>query len=396
MAKVKDVLAALDDLTGGRCLKGPGDWAGGKNPWVVTKSSDIPGKAVVEMPGLVWGDPEMEVRKIAVCMTMTESVIELAAATGVNAIVAHHPIADAANSGGVLIKYYLGIYGLACFELHEAFHGTHPGIPWLHGHRPCFASVCYDGIPGNIVYVGDVIPEIQTVGDMIRRLDTLMNTQMDEEMLRLERRTRGCEAIEETSVAARARILVGKPENPMKKVIHMFPHCGFTPAHLEQLVREHPDADTLLATISRVYPGHPLVAKAEELGLNFVCGNSHALEIFENGVPMARALKNHLPDCEIVIFRERQTSVPLDCFGSPEIQSYGENIAAEHLHSKKPLCAGHTDAPSAAVPQQERGSGSGRRLPTHKWEVNYGKQKREPQKGQFCRWQRRPHQMAAH
>ena len=48
MAKVKDVLAALDDLTGGRCLKGPGDWAGGKNPWVVTKSSDIPGKAVVE------------------------------------------------------------------------------------------------------------------------------------------------------------------------------------------------------------------------------------------------------------------------------------------------------------------------------------------------------------
>lgn len=114
----------------------------------------------------------------------------------------------------------------------------------------------------------------------------------------------------------------------------MFPHCGFTPAHLEQLVREHPDADTLLATISRVYPGHPLVAKAEELGLNFVCGNSHALEIFENGVPMARALKNHLPECEIVIFRERQTSVPLDCFGSPEIQSYGENIAAEHLHSK--------------------------------------------------------------
>ena len=81
MAKVKDVLAALDNLTNGRCLKGPGDWAGGQNPWVVTKSSNIPGKAVVEMPGLVWGDPEMEVKKIAVCMTMTESVIELAAAT---------------------------------------------------------------------------------------------------------------------------------------------------------------------------------------------------------------------------------------------------------------------------------------------------------------------------
>ena len=106
MAKVKDVLQALDDLTNGRCLMGPGDWASGrKSKWVVTKSSDIPGKAVVEMPGLIWGDPEMEVKKIAVGMTMTESAIELAAATGVDAIVVHHPIADAANSGGVLIKY---------------------------------------------------------------------------------------------------------------------------------------------------------------------------------------------------------------------------------------------------------------------------------------------------
>ena len=84
--RVKDVLQALDDLTNGRCLKTPGDWASGKNPWVVTKSSNIPGKAVVEMPGLIWGDPEMEVKKIAVMMTMTESAIELAAATGVDAL----------------------------------------------------------------------------------------------------------------------------------------------------------------------------------------------------------------------------------------------------------------------------------------------------------------------
>ena len=155
--RVKDVLQALDDLTNGRCLKTPGDWAAGKNPWVVTKSSNIPGKAVVEMPGLVWGDPEMEVKKIAVMMTMTESAIELAAATGVDALVAHHPIADAANSGGVLIKYYLGAYNLACFELHEAFHGMHPGIPWLHGHKPHFASVCYAGIPGNIVHDDELV-----------------------------------------------------------------------------------------------------------------------------------------------------------------------------------------------------------------------------------------------
>ena len=334
MAKVKDVLTALDDLTNGRCLKSPADWASGKNPWVVTKSSNIPGKAVVEMPGLVWGDPEMEVKKIAVMMTMTESAIELAAATGVNALIAHHPIADAANSGGVLLKYYLGAYNLACFELHEAFHGMHPGIPWLHGHKPYFATVCYDGIPGNIVYVGDALPEVKTVGDMIARLDKLMNVDADEKMLHMERTHRECHEIEETSVAARAKILVGKPENPMKKVIHMFPHCGFTPAHLEKLVADNPGVDTLLATISRVYPGHALIAKAEELGLNFVCGNSHAMEIFENGVPLATALKNHLPDVEVVLFRERMTSVPLTQFGSPEIRDYADNIAKEYLHRK--------------------------------------------------------------
>ena len=91
MAKVKEVLQALDDLTGGRCVKDPSDWSSGKNRFVVTKTSNIPGKSCTEIPGLVWGDPEMEVRKIAVCMTVTESVIELAAATGVNAIISHHP-----------------------------------------------------------------------------------------------------------------------------------------------------------------------------------------------------------------------------------------------------------------------------------------------------------------
>lgn len=332
--RVKDVLQALDDLTNGRCLKTPGDWASGKNPWVVTKSSNIPGKAVVEMPGLIWGDPEMEVKKIAVMMTMTESAIELAAATGVDALVAHHPIADAANSGGVLIKYYLGAYNLACFELHEAFHGMHPGIPWLHGHKPYFSTVCYDGIPGNIVYVGDVLPEIKTVGDMIQRLDTLMNVSVDEKMLAMERELRNCDQIEETSVAARAKILVGSPDRPMKKVIHMFPHCGFNCAHLEKLVKDNPEVDTLLATISRVYPGHDLIAKAEELGLNFVCGNSHAMEIFENGVPMANALKKHLPECEVVIFRERMTSVPLKDIGSPEIRDYAEEMSVNYLHRK--------------------------------------------------------------
>ncbi len=336
MAKVKDVLQALDDLTGGRCIKSPADWASGKNPWVVTKSSGIPGKAVTEIPGLVWGDPEMEVKKIAVCMTMTESVIELAAATGVNAIVTHHPAADAASSGGVLMKYYLGLYGLAHLELHEAFHGTHPGIPWLHGHTPCFSSTAYGGIPGNIVYVGDVLPEIRTVGDMIDRLNVLMDAAMDARMLELERKARGCRAIEETSVAAQPGILAGTRESPMRKVIHIFPHCGFTTEHLDQLVHDWPDVDTVIASISRVYPGHPLIDRAKELGLNFVCGNSHAMEIFENGVPLARAIKNHLPECEVVVFRERQTSIPLDEIGSPEIRAYGDRTAEKYLHRKQP------------------------------------------------------------
>ena len=334
MALVKDVLTALDDLTNGRCLKSPYDWSSGKNPWVVTKSSNIPGKSIVEMPGLVWGDPEMPVKKIAVLMTMTESAIELAAATGVDAIVAHHPIGDSSNSGGVLIKYYLGAYNLACFELHEAFHGLHPGIPWLHGHKPFFASVHYGDVPGNVVYVGDVFPEIKTIGDMMTRLDGLMNVECDEKMLSLERNHRCCEKIDETSVAARAKILVGSPNSPMTKVIHIFPHCGFTSAHLERLVKDNPGVDTLLASISRVYPGHDLIAKAEELGLSFVCGNSHAMEIFENGVPLANALKNHLPDVEVVIFRERMTSVPLELIGSPEIRDYGTKIAKEYLHRK--------------------------------------------------------------
>lgn len=331
---VKDVLKALDDLTNGRCVKSSSDYANGKNPFVVTKTSNIPGKAVTELPGLVWGDPEREVKKIAVMMTMTESAIELAAATGVDVMVCHHPIADAANSGGVLLKTYLGIYNIAAFELHEAFHGMHPGIPWLHGHEPFFSSISYDGISGNIVYVGHVLPEIKTVGDMLSRLDGLMDVDVDSTMLEAEREIRRCNEIEETSVAARAKILVGSKERPMKKVIHMFPHTGFTPTHLERLISEHPDVDTLLATISRVYPGHELIAKAEELGLNFICGNSHAVEIFENGIPLAKAIEQHLPEAEVVIFRDRVTSIPLNVFGSESIRQYGENMATKYLHRK--------------------------------------------------------------
>ena len=331
---VKDVQLALDDMTNGRIVKGPGDWASGKNPYVTTKTSGIPGKVVTETPGLVWGDPEMVVRRIAVMTTLTESAIELAAATGVNALVVHHTIADAANSGGVLLKYYLGAYNLACFELHEAFHGTHPGIPWLHGHKPYYVTTALRGEVGKVAYVGEALPGINTLGDMTSRLDRLLYVELDEGFLNGERTLRGCDEIDETSVAARARILVGDPETPIHKIIHMFPHTGFNCDDLAYMKHEFPEADTLMATISRVYPGHALIEAAKELNMSFVCGNSHAMEVFENGLPMAYALRESLPGTDVVMFRERVTSIPLASFGSPEIRAYGEEIAANYLHRK--------------------------------------------------------------
>ncbi|MDY0092895.1 MAG: Nif3-like dinuclear metal center hexameric protein [Candidatus Vecturithrix sp.] len=332
---VRDLVEVLDKITGGRVLKSPQDLASGKNPFVVTKSSNIPGKAVTETPGLVCGNMDQEIKKIAVLMTLTESGIELAGATGVDALVAHHPIADATNTGGVLLKTYLGLYNIAALELHEAFHGLHPGIAYLHGHKAYHVDIKYGGIPGNILYVGEALPEIKTVGDMLARLDTLMGTAVEENMLRMEREIRGCQDIQETSVVARGAILVGSPEKSVTKVIHIFPHTGFTPEHLEKVVSEHPGADTLLATISRVYPGNPLIEKARELGLNFVCGNSHALEIMENGLPLARAIKMHLPELEVVIFRERLTSIPLDKFGTKDVQEYASYIVQNFLVKNK-------------------------------------------------------------
>lgn len=68
-------------------------------------------------------------------MTLTESVIELASAMNLDLIVVHHPVADAASSGGVPFSDYLPLYNLALIEMHEAFHGLHPGMTLLHGHR---------------------------------------------------------------------------------------------------------------------------------------------------------------------------------------------------------------------------------------------------------------------
>lgn len=52
MATVRDILKALDVITGGRVITDSFGY-GGANPFVVTKTSGIPGKAVTELPGLV-------------------------------------------------------------------------------------------------------------------------------------------------------------------------------------------------------------------------------------------------------------------------------------------------------------------------------------------------------
>ena len=331
MTKVSDLLHALDQITGGRCVRDIGDIFSGKNRFVVNKTSNIPGKACMETPGLVCGNLEAEVKKVAVTMTLTECNIELAGATGVDAIVAHHPIVEAANSGGVTMRNYLELYGLSVFELHEAFHGLHPGIAFIHGHKAFRVDIAYGGIPGNILYVGRALDGIKTLGDMLDRLDEFMGIDEEKRMLIAERDSRRCDGIVETNVATGGKIMVGDRDKPVSMVIHIFPHTGFTPEHLEKVKAEHPEADTLLTTISRVREDSPLVAKARELGLNVIVGNSHAMEILENGLPLAYAIKMLLPDVEVVLFRERITSTPIAMAGTPAIREYAADIAERFL-----------------------------------------------------------------
>ncbi|AND40618.1 MULTISPECIES: Nif3-like dinuclear metal center hexameric protein [Bacillales] len=335
MKTIEDVLIALDELTGGRVIKSLNDITRGEHPFVIMKSSNIPGKEIIETPGLVYGDMNKEVKKVAVAMTMTEGSIELAGATGVDAIVAHHPIAEAANSGGVILKNYLDLYNVAAFELHEAFHGLHPGIPFLHGHQVYRTEVSYGGVHGNILYAGKVLPEVKTLGDILTRLDNFMGLRDEEELLHTEKEIRNSSSLSETSIVTRGRIVHGEETSPVNNIVHIFPHTGFSPEHLRQAIQEHPEADTVLASISRVYDGHPLIETAKELGLNFIIGNCHVLEILENGLPLAYALDRLLPDVEVVVFRERVTSISLNEMGSTQLKKYAEEMAEGYLLKKK-------------------------------------------------------------
>jgi len=333
MIFVKDVLDALDTITGGRAAKSPFCYAGASR-FIVTKSSGIPGKAITEWPGLIWGSPDMEVKRVAVLMTLTESAIELAGATGVDCIVAHHPVAEAANMGGVLARDYLNLYHIAVFELHEAFHGLHPGIAWLHGSKAIKSEIAYGGVVGKIVWFGEAFPEVNTLGDFIERIDGFMGVQAERDFLSYEHKARNCPDIYETTVAARAKIFVGSPDSKMGKTVTFFPHTGFSVADMEKTYQEY-RPDTFVSCISRPLDDNALVEKARSLGVNLVAGNSHAMEIFENGIPLAWAIKNVLPEAEVRIFRERMTSFPLSAFGNPALQEYGKTMARQYLSGQK-------------------------------------------------------------
>ncbi len=329
--RVKDLIKALNKITHGRVPTKLEDLYSTKNPFVVMKSSNLPGKSIMETPGLVFGDPEKEIKKIGISMTLTESAIELAGGLDIDAIVCHHPIADAANSGGVLIKTYLGLYNIALFELHEAFHGMHPGISYIHGHAAYRVEIAYGGIPGNVMYIGKVLDGINTLGDILDRIHAFMNVGEEEKFLDRERELRNIHEIQETSIKVRGKILVGDRNSSVKHILHIFPHTSFSVEHLEKALQENPEIDTVLASISRVKEDHPLVKKCQELGLNFILGNSHALEIYENGIPLGVAIQQLLPSTEVIILQERRTAIPLNKFGSDKIKQYGKMITDKYL-----------------------------------------------------------------
>ena len=328
---IKDVTDALNRITGGRLSENWNDVYAGVNPYVVMKSSNLPGKAIMETPGLVYGHPDKPLRKLAVVMTLTEQVIELAAATGVDAVVAHHPIADAASSGGVLLKTYLDLYGLSVFELHEAFHGLHPGMAYIHGHVPFITETACRGVPGRIYHIGQVFPEIRTLDDLLQRVLTFSGWDDESFLLEQEKRFKKNDGIHETNVEVKGEILLGRPDARVKKILHIFPHTGFDILDLEEALKKHADIDTVLASVSRVRKDHPLVQACDDLGLNFILGSSHAIEILENGVPLGRALQELLPGVEIVLFRQKVYSYPLDALGTRSLNHYGLKMSREHL-----------------------------------------------------------------
>ncbi|MCR8635583.1 MULTISPECIES: Nif3-like dinuclear metal center hexameric protein [Paenibacillus] len=333
---VGNVLEALNVISKGRMVMDWNEVTSGTNPYVVTKTSNIPGKSVIEIPGLIFGDKRKPVSRIGVGMTLTESVIELASAMRLDLIIVHHPVADAASSGGVPFADYLPLYNLSLIEMHEAFHGLHPGLTLLHGHTKLTTDIAFGGIPGNVLHKGVALPEVHTAGDVLDRIDRFMGREIDQDMLEAERAIRGESTLQEATISNPAKLLSGTPDSPVKHFLHFFPHTGFSMKHLETALQMYPETDTIIASISRVREDHEFVRLAKHRGLNFIVGNSHSVEIMENGLPLAYALEMLLPQVEVFLLRERITAVALKDVGHSQMVKYGKEMAEMHLVSKPP------------------------------------------------------------
>ncbi|MEC0268915.1 Nif3-like dinuclear metal center hexameric protein [Paenibacillus anseongense] len=333
---VGQVLEALNTISRGRMVMDWNEITSGTNPYVVMKTSNIPGKSVIEIPGLIFGDKKKPVKKIGVGMTLTESVIELASAMKLDLIVVHHPVADAASSGGVPFSDYLPLYNLALIEMHEAFHGLHPGMTFLHGHRKLKTDIAFGGVPGNILHKGIALEGIKTAGDILERIHHLMGREMDDDILEAERAIRGEHSLQEATLANPAQLLSGTVNSPVEHVLHFFPHTGFSMSNLEMALQMYPETDTIIASISRVREDHAFVDLAKRRGLNFIVGNSHSVELMENGLPLAYAIEMLLPDVEVFLLRERITAVPLKDVGHKVMVDYGKEMAETHLVTKQP------------------------------------------------------------
>lgn len=332
---VAGVVKILDRITGGRMVTSLDELSKGTNRFVVTKSSNIPGKSITEIPGLIVGDPQAAARRIGVCMTLTECHIELAGATQLDVIVAHHPVADAASAGGTPLNVYLKLYNLSLIEIHEAFHGLHPGMAYMHGLTVHKVDLAFRGVPGKIITITTTLPEVHTAGDIIDRLERFIGRKEEEAVLQAEKSIRGTSNLQEALLSAAPYLLHGTRETPVKHVLQVAPHGGLTVEDLDALKHDYPQLDTVLFIISRCFPDSALVGKCRELGLTLIVGNTHAFEVMENGLPLAYAMQEMLPDCEIYLLRDRVTSTPVREAGNEALREYARMIAQTYLVNKE-------------------------------------------------------------
>src|SRR5690625_7894405 len=111
---------------------------------------------------------------------MIDLDIVLVVANYDDAIVAHHPVAYDASCGGVTLKNYFDLYKIAVFECHEAFHGLHPGIAYLHGHQVYKSDIAYGGEHGNVMFVGRPMEGGNNRNDILGRFNDCMCLDKEE------------------------------------------------------------------------------------------------------------------------------------------------------------------------------------------------------------------------